>query len=312
MRPTLFPAMKSGLRLPALALAAVSLLAAAPGAAVAQDAALARVMETKEIRIGYRPDDAPFSAGDSGAAPTGYAVELCQKVVETVEQETGPLTVTWVPLTAAQRIRAFDQHQVDMLCAGTSVTLTRMQAANFSIPIYFDGVSALISDAASERAQVIFAGETPRFRPGWRASLAEVFGNVNVLVVEGTETQAWLLRGIHRFQLPTTVIAVKDNEEAVAKLRNGEAMAFFGMSSTLPAIRDQEGVAGDFYISPITYTRQPLAIVFSRGDPDLALAADVALSALYRSGDIIPIYEKYFGPASDRVKDLFALAAIPE
>lgn len=307
MKRTVFDLMA---RSACLGLAVATLALALPAAA--QDGANARIAETGEIRIGYRPDDTPFSMAGTGDVPTGYAIELCQHVVETIEQETGPLNVVYVPLTASQRIRTFDQNQIDMLCAGTSMTLTRRQGANFSIPIYFDGVAALVSDVASERAQAIFAGERPRFRPGWRASLAEVFGEVNILVIEGTQAQAWLLQGIHQFLLPTTVTAVADTSEAVQKLRDGEGMAFFAMSSTLTEVLGTEGIAGNFYISPVTYTRQPLAIVFSREDDDLTLAADVALSALYRSGDIIPIYERYFGPASDQVKDLFALAAIPE
>ena len=62
--------------------------------------------------------------GASGA-PTGYSVELCQKLVDELEADLGiaELAVDWVPVTLDQRFADVAQGKVDLLCAADSVTL---------------------------------------------------------------------------------------------------------------------------------------------------------------------------------------------
>ena len=42
---------------------------------------LARIRETGVIVLGYRPASAPFSYLDAQLRPTGYSVELCERVI---------------------------------------------------------------------------------------------------------------------------------------------------------------------------------------------------------------------------------------
>jgi ABC-type amino acid transport substrate-binding protein len=52
-----------------------------------------------------------------------------------------------------------------------------------------------------------------------------------------------------------------------------------------------------------------------RGDPDFRLAVNRVLSRLYRSGEIIPIFERWFGPydrASDLLRAMYQLQSLPE
>ena len=64
------------------------------------------------------------SRTDAGAAE-GYAVALCQQIVEQLKKELAlpDLTVEWVPVTVESRLREVQQGSIDLLCAPTSVTL---------------------------------------------------------------------------------------------------------------------------------------------------------------------------------------------
>ena len=64
------------------------------------------------------------------------------------------------------------------------------------------------------------------------------------------------------------------------------------------------------------YSYEPFALAVRRNDADFRLIADRVISYLYRSEEILPIYQKWMGKyASQRpplFDALFQLAAIPE
>lgn len=50
----------------------------------------------------------------------------------------------------------------------------------------------------------------------------------------------------------------------------------------------------------------------ARGDEDLRLLVDSELSLIYRSGEIEPLYRRYFGEPSEQVRLLFMSTRCPE
>ncbi len=62
-------------------------------------------------------------------------------------------------------------------------------------------------------------------------------------------------------------------------------------------------------------TVEPYALALARGDDDFRLAVDRALSRIYRSGEIIQIFARSFGPGaapSDTLQTLSTVSALPE
>ncbi len=60
---------------------------------------------------------------------------------------------------------------------------------------------------------------------------------------------------------------------------------------------------------------EPYALAMRRGDEDFRLAVDRALSQIYRSGAIVPIFNKTFGDKarpSQILQTLFSVSALPE
>lgn len=53
------------------------------------------------------------------------------------------------------------------------------------------------------------------------------------------------------------------------------------------------------------------ALSMARGDEDLRLLVDSELSLIYRSGEIEPLYRRYFGELSEQVRLLFKAYALP-
>src|SRR5882757_7151492 len=72
------------------------------------DGRLKTVQETATLKIAYRTDSRPFSFLDPQGRPTGYTIELCQRIAKSLESELHlpTLTIKWVPVDARTRIDA--------------------------------------------------------------------------------------------------------------------------------------------------------------------------------------------------------------
>src|SRR5262245_15811512 len=84
-------------------IAAVGLLA---GTAAAQDGTLKKVKDTGTITIGHRESSIPFSYYDDKQQVVGYAMDLCNKIVDAVKAnlKLDKLDVKLQPVTSATRI----------------------------------------------------------------------------------------------------------------------------------------------------------------------------------------------------------------
>ena len=76
------------------------------------------------------------------------------------------------------------------------------------------------------------------------------------------------------------------------------------------------GGENKYAIASDVFSYEPFALAVRRNDSDFRLEADRVLSYLYRSGLILPIYEKWFGRYSEKRPPIFdalyGLNATPE
>src|SRR5688572_357491 len=89
-------------------------------------AAHAQIVEPGgRLTIGYYADAKPFSYENESGKPAGYAVELCQKVVDLAKAEVNLSAerVAWVAVTAENRLAMLREKKIRLLC-GEPVTLS--------------------------------------------------------------------------------------------------------------------------------------------------------------------------------------------
>jgi ABC-type amino acid transport substrate-binding protein len=276
--------------------AAVFVLPAAP--ANAASAVLDRIKETGTITLAYREAAAPFSYKDREGRVRGYSVELCQRVATAIQKALGlaQLRVEWLPVDAATRIEAVASGKADVECGTTTVTLTRMQTVDFSLPIFVDGGSVLV-------------------RAKSRLTRLTDFRNRKVAVIGGTTTEQALAQALTALTAPATLVPVKDAAEGMAALAQGKADGYAADRVVLAALKQQapngsqlEFIAGDF-------SYEPYALVLPRNDPDFRLAVNRALAGLYRTGDIDPIFQRWLGglgKPGPLLHAMFYLNTLPE
>ena len=268
------------------------------GSAAAQSPTLNRIKATGTITFGYRNNAVPFSYQDRDGRVKGYSVELCTRVAGAIQKDLGmsELKIEWLPVEASNRLDYVISGKVDAVCGTTTITLGRMQKVDFSLPIYVDGGSVLVR----ARAKL--------------ARLTDLKGK-KVAVIAGTTTEEELARGLDSSGTKVTLVQVKTAAEGMALLDKGSVdgyaadrviLAYLKLRSPNP--NAYAFVAGDF-------SYEPFGLPMRRDDPDFKLAVNRALAAIYRTGDIDGIFQRWLGALGvpgPLLHAMFYLSAIPE
>ena len=242
------------------------------------DKALQRIRDTKTVKIGYRTDAMPFAYEDRGQ-PAGYTVEICKRVVASLEQQLKiqPLAVKWVPANVQNRLDLVKKGEVDMECGTTTITLSRMEQVDFSSPVFVDVTGVMVRKSVGAGALGGLAGKS-------------------IAVVAGTPNQKALEDTLRKGLVNAKVVPAKTYDEAIALLEGGKTDALaagrtmlVGMASKLKNVAEYELLNDD-----IGYV--PYAIVLPLGATGLRAAVNRALSQIYDSDALVEIFRGTFGP----------------
>src|SRR4029077_8603943 len=105
------------------------------GTAIAQEGTLKKIKDTGTITIGHRESSAPFSYYDDKQQVVGYAMDLCNKIVDAVKKDLklAKLEVKLQPVTSATRIPLIANGTVDLECGSTTNNLDRQKQVAFTI-----------------------------------------------------------------------------------------------------------------------------------------------------------------------------------
>jgi ABC-type amino acid transport substrate-binding protein len=256
-----------------------------------------RIKQEQAIRIAYREDAPPFSYKDKIGEPAGFMVELCREVAKKLAEQLHlpSLSVTYVPVTAADRFEAITQQKADLLCEPTSATLSRREQVDFSIATFVDGAGLLV------RAN----GPTDL-----RAMAGQKIG-----VLAGTTTEEALRNTLNDAGMTADVVAAKTHAEGLAMLDEGKISAYFADRAILLTLSRESKAPDKLRLADEYLTVEPYALALPRGDSDFRLAVDRALSHIYRSSDIVAIFERTFGgksKPSQILQTLYLISSLPD
>jgi len=282
-----------------IALAAL-LVALTPSLAAAQalDGRLKKIKDTKSITIAHRTDAVPFSFVDDSKRPIGYSIDLCKRVVSSLEQQLGVqgLQVKWVPVTSQTRFDAVAKGEADMECGSSSVTLSRLKQVDFSNYIFVDGTGLMV------RAEN---------KVGTLADL----GGKKIGVVAGTTNETALKGALKERLVNATLVPVKTREEGLARLEAREVDAFAGDNVLLLALGLRSKDPKALRMVDDAFSFEPYAITLPRGDSAFRIEVNSALARIYRSAAIEEIYGAWFGglgKPGPALRAVYGMGAIPD
>lgn len=259
---------------------------------------LQKITETKTIRLGYLRESVPFSFVDASGDPSGYSIDLCKRVAAGVQQQLNlpELAIKWVPVTLANRFDLVATGSIDLECGTSTNSLARQKQVDFSLMTWVDGGNFIVK-----------AGQPSH-------GLNDLSGK-KVAVVAGTTTEAALREALKKTYVNAEVITVAKHLEGLDALNKGEVYAYASDQTILIglalAVRDQMQVK----LSDQNYSYEPYGLVLRRDDSDFKQAVNTVLARLYRSGQIVDVYKRWFGglgEPSPMLVAMFAMNGIPE
>lgn len=261
---------------------------------------LKRINDAGQINLGFRASEPPMSFTDESGNPSGYSIDLCDSIVAAIKQKLDrpEIKVNYQPVTAETRFSAIESGKIDILCGATTKTLDRSERVSFTQLTFVTGAS-LLSRSESKVA-----------------SIAGLKGK-RVAVVSNTTTIEALKGALNTRLIDAEVVPVSSADDGMAMLEKGEVDAFSSdqvvlIGQVIARNADTKG----YFLSQELFSFEPFALAVSRGDADFQLIADRALSQLNRSGQIVAIYQKWFGKFAKQppiaLKALYQLNATPQ
>ena len=264
-------------------------------AITATAATLDRVRETGTFTIAYRADAAPYSYRDERGEPGGYIVELCQEVVADVREKVGrDIKVNYVVVSADRRFEAIRDGRADLLCDPSTITLARREIVDFSIPTFLDGAGVISRDSKPVETFEDLAGK-------------------RVGVLSGTTTERVLRSAIDELKIKAMVTVVDDHRKGIELLTADKIDAYFGDRAILASFLTRQPMPG-FRIARQYFSYETYGLALPRDDSAFRLLVDRTLARLYRTGRILALVGKTFGPigADSLLRGLIVINALPE
>lgn len=281
-----------------LTLGLAVLFLAGPALAADLEGTLKKIKGTNTIALGYLDSARPFSfAGDDGK-PAGYSVDLCTRVAARVGKDLAlpNLQLKWVKVTAATRLQSITSGITDLDCTTTTASLSRQEQVDFSLMTFIDGGSLLVVGDSG----VVGIG---------------TLENKRVAVIPGTTTEKSLTSALKQRGVTAKIVPVKDHAAGVAALDNGAADAYASDRVILIGVGRTSQDPTKLSLIDDFFSYEPYGLMLRRGDASFRLSVNRALAELYRSREIVPLYEKWFGSmttAGPLIAAMYLMNGLPE
>jgi ABC-type amino acid transport substrate-binding protein len=281
-----------------LTLVLTTLLLAGPAPAADLEGTLKKIKATNTITLGYLEAARPFSfVGDDGK-PAGYSVDLCTRVAAGVGKQLGltGLQVKWVKVTPANRLESVAKGTIDVDCGTTTTSLSRQERVDFSVMTFIDGGSLLVTQDSGVVGMATLADK-------------------RVAVIPGTTTEKTLTTVLKDLAVRVTIVPVKDHAAGVAALDGGAADAYASDRVILIGVGRTSKDPSKLSLTTEYFSYEPYGLMLRRNDADFRLAVNRALATLYRSRDIAPLFEKWFGSmttAGPLIAAMYLMNGLPE
>jgi len=264
----------------------------APGISAADSVTtLEQIGKSGKIRIGYRQSEPPMSFRDNEGNPVGYSIDLCARIVTAVKAhlDNPSITVDYVPVNAQNRFDALTENKIDILCGATTKTLSRGERVDFTQLTFATGASLMSLQ------------NTPV------NTLGDLQGK-KVAVTKNTTTETVLKSALKQTSTDAEVVIVDSAVQGFDMLKNEEVAAYSADQVVLIGLLLTSDVPRRYGVSEITFSYEPFALAVRRNDADFRLIADRVLSQIYRTGEILQIYKKWFNLFSKKIPN--AIAAV--
>ena len=253
-------------------------LATMPARAEELTGTLKKIKESGTIAVAYRESSVPFSFLDDTQKPVGFAMDICAKIVDAVKTELKMpnLAVKYVPVTSATRIPLVANGAVDLECGSTTNNAAREKQVAFTNTHFLTASRFIFKKSSHVNSIQDLAGKP----------VVSTSGTTNIKQLNDANTDK---------KLGMKILPVAENNEAFLDVETDRAVAFAMDDILLAGLRATAKDSGAYVISDFALSKpEPYGIMMRRDDPAFKALADKATAALYKSPEMMVIYDKWF------------------
>jgi glutamate/aspartate transport system substrate-binding protein len=257
-----------------VAIAAVACaLVAAPVSAQTID----KIKQTGAITIGHRDASIPFSYYDDQQKVIGYAMDICNRIVEDVKKELKMpnMKVNLQLVTSANRIPLMANGTIDLECGSTTNNLERQKQVSFTNTHFVTANRWIAKKSSNIKTLNDLKGKT----------IVSTAGTTNIKQITEINTAQ---------NLGMNIVSANGHPEAFQMVETGRAIAFVMDDILLASLAAQSRNPADYEISGVALSIEPYGIMLRKDDPAFKKIVDASTANTYTSGAINPIYEKWF------------------
>lgn len=265
-------------------------------AARGETGVLARIALSQKIRVAYPENAYPIAFKDEDGLPRGYSVDLCRRIVASIQRDLGldGIAISWIEGNTPRRLAAVANGEAELDCGTTTMTLSRQRQVDFSYPVFVESGGILVLKDAGI------------------GSLADLGGKA-IGVIPETTTEHRLRPVLAERLINAELKPVKDAKDGREQLQAGAIDAFADDRLVLIGQVAASGDTDAFQVIDTDFSVDPYAFALARDDADFRLAVNRGLAQIYASEEIDRIFARWFGddaqptPLLDSIYFIFAL-----
>lgn len=260
---------------------------------------LDKISKSGEFVIGYRADSGPLSFENADGLPSGYAVDICRRVAAGVDAHfpDQDIATRFVRIPANERISAVVDGKVDIECGSTTITLSRQEKVDFSLPTFITGGSVLTLAAARLESMADLAGK-------------------KIGVANDTTTIEQLRTYLEDNVIEADIVVVEDRNEGMRRLNRGSIDALASDQIVLIGQIIEASDPKRYSLHEEIFSYEPYGLVMRRNDAAFRLVVNRSIAQLYRSGAHADIYYRWIGQFGIGVSPILAamyqLSTLPQ
>jgi polar amino acid transport system substrate-binding protein len=247
--------------------------AAAPAAQAARSSVLHRVAESGVIRVGLSGDQPPFNMKDENGELMGIDIDIVNAMAMAIGAEA-----EFVEMPFKDLIPALEEHEVDMVLSGMTITPRRNMRVAFAGPYSVAGKSILTNSDELSEASTLQDLDQPEMKLG---------------VLAGSTSEAFARRAFPR----ATVETADSYADAIQMILEGEVAAVVADRPIL-VVTMMKNPDVNLMISNAPLTVEPIGVALPAGDPLLLNFIDNTLGAMDAVGLIDAIESRWLDDAN--------------
>ncbi|WP_374946555.1 transporter substrate-binding domain-containing protein, partial [Agreia sp.] len=226
-----------------------------------------KIADRGSVSIGVSVDQPLLGLADVNGVPQGFDVEIARLIAHSLGLNDAE--ITWVPVTAADRVSVLADRDVDFVVSSFAMTLTNEASVGFGGPYYVAGQSIMVN-----------TGDTTITGKG------SVVGR-SVCAVASSAAAEKLA------SLRASVVLVDSLSQCIEPLRSGAVEAVSSDNVLLEGFRAAN--PGQFELVGSPFTVQPYGVGIRRNDLPFKYFIDDVLEESYADGTYKALWQKTAG-----------------